>query len=128
MNWQDTALVAAGAIGAVVALIHGYLMQKLMVRPIDGLLAANPKAATTRRLTPVLLHFSTAAWFLGGLALAASVRFSPDARLAAEIAVGAMYLYGVVGNFWATRGRHPGWMLLTASLGLIAFAAYPAAG
>jgi hypothetical protein len=37
--------------------------------------------------------------------------------------VGATYLFGAAGNFWATRGRHPGWMLLALALVLIAFGA-----
>jgi hypothetical protein len=36
-------------------------------------------------------------------------------------AVGGLYLYGALGNLWATRGRHPGWMLMAAALILIAF-------
>jgi len=28
--------------------------------------------------------------------------------------VGSLYLFGALGNLWATRGRHPGWMLMAA--------------
>jgi hypothetical protein len=30
-----------------------------------------------------------------------------------------LYLFGALGNLWATRGRHPGWMLMAAALILI---------
>jgi hypothetical protein len=30
-------------------------------------------------------------------------------------------LFGALGNLWVTRGLHPGWMLMTAALVLIAF-------
>jgi hypothetical protein len=30
-------------------------------------------------------------------------------------------LFGVLGNLWATRARHPGWMLLATALILIVF-------
>jgi hypothetical protein len=72
---------------------------------------------------PGLLHFSTIVWFLGGLALiAAAFWFDRDARLATGLFVGSTYLFGALGNLWATRGRHPGWMLMAAALVLIAFA------
>jgi hypothetical protein len=123
MNWQDAALAMAGVIGSCVAVVHGILTQRLMVRPLEALFPADKRiSAPIRRLVPGLLHFSTVSWFLGGLALiAAAVWFEPGARLATGLCVGGLYLYGAVGNLWATRGRHPGWMLMTAALILIAF-------
>lgn len=123
MDWQSAALVAAGIIGSSVAIIHGALTQRLMVRPVDALLRMpKPAPAAIRRLVPVLLQFSTFNWFLGGLALiAAAIWLGPEARLATGILVGSSYLFGAVGNFWGTRGRHPGWMLYALALVLIAF-------
>ena len=73
-------------------------------------------------LVPVLLHFSTFNWFLGGLALiAAAIWFALDARLATGLLVGSSYLFGALGNLWATRGRHPGWLLYAVALILIVF-------
>ena len=58
---------------------------------------------------------------MGGLALiAASSWFDPSARLATAICVGTSYLFGSLANLWATRGRHPGWMLMAAAVILIA--------
>jgi hypothetical protein len=123
MNWQDAALAMAGVIGSCVAVVHGILTQRLMVRPLEALFLANKRiTAPIRRLVPLLLHFSTVSWFLGGLALIAAARwFESDARLATGLCVGGLYLYGALGNLWATRGRHPGWMLMAAALILIAF-------
>jgi hypothetical protein len=122
MNWHDVALVLAGLIGSAVALGHGYLIQRNMVRPIGKLVADQRMAASIKRLVPGLLHFSTISWFLGGLALiTAAIGFGHDARLATGLFVGASYLYGAIGNLWATRGRHVGWMLMAAALVLIAF-------
>lgn len=123
MNWQEAALLAAGVIGSGVAVVHGVLVQKLMVRPFEAAFAADRgMAASVRRLVPVLLHFSTVGWLLGGLALiAAAIWFGPDMRLATGVFVGGLYLFGVLGNLWGTRGRHPGWMLLGAALILIVF-------
>jgi len=121
MNRQDAALGMAGVIGIAVALGHGYLVQRKMVRPIAELLADKRMAGSIKRLVPGLLHFSTVSWFLGGLALiAAAIGFGHDARLVTGLFVGASYLYGAIGNLWATRGRHPGWMLMAAALILIA--------
>ena len=123
MNWQDAALAMAGVIGSCVAVGHGILTQRLMVRPFEELSLADKRiSAPIRRLVPLLLHFSTVSWFVGGLALIAAANwFGQDARLATGLFVGSLYLYGALGNLWGTRGRHPGWMLMAAALVLIAF-------
>lgn len=120
MDMQSWALAAAGVIGAGVAVIHGVLTQRLMVRPVltgDGL------SRPIRRLVPALLQFSTYNWLLGGVALVAvaAAPVGPQARLAVGLLVGSSYLFAVVGNCWATRGRHPGWALYAVSLILIAY-------
>ena len=121
MTWQDAALAMAGVIGSSVAVFHGVLTQRLMVRPVEALFVANRRiAAPIRRLVPLLLQFSTFNWLLGGLVLiAAALWFEHDARLATGLLVGSSYLYGAVGNLWGTRGRHPGWMLMAVALVLI---------
>jgi hypothetical protein len=105
MYWQDAALAMAGVIGSCVALGHGYRIQRNMVRPIAELLADKRMSASIKRLVPGLLHFSTFNWFLGGLALIASIWFGHDARLATGLFVGSSYLYAALGNLWGTRGR-----------------------
>ena len=122
MTWQDSALLAAGILGSAVAVFHGIVTQRLMVRPIEALFRADGRTSgTIRRLVPLLLHFSTIVWFAGGLALiAAASLFGPDARLMTGLFVGGLYLFGVLGNLWGTRGRHPGWMLLGIAVILIA--------
>jgi hypothetical protein len=77
-------------------------------------------ARSASKLTPGLLHFSTFNWFVGGLALIAAANgFPPGGRLATGLMVGTSYLYGALGNLWATRGRHPGWVLYAAAVALI---------
>jgi len=123
MSWQDAALGMAGLIGSCVAVVHGILTQRLMVRPFEEFSLADKRiSAPVRRLVPLLLHLSTISWFLGGLALVvAATWFEQDARLATGLFVGSLYLLGALGNLWATRGRHPGWMLMTAAIILIVF-------
>src|SRR5688572_4059445 len=105
VDWQDAALALAGLIGSGTAVIHGVLTQRLMVRPIEASLGPDRRVSTPiRRLVPMLLHFSTVAWFLGGLALiAAAAWLEPDARLATSLYVGGLYLFGALANLWATR-------------------------
>jgi len=123
MNWQNTALAMAGVIGCGVAVFHGILVQRLMVKPFAEFALADARiGAPIRRLVPVLLHFSTISWFLGGLALIAAASWlEQDARLATGVFVGGLYLFGALGNLWGTRGLHPGWMLMAVALVLIAF-------
>src|SRR5688500_17689 len=121
MTMQDAALAMARLIGSGTAVVHGILTQRHMVRPIEAVLLAEKRvSAPIRRLVPVLLHFSTYAWFLGGLALiAAAVWFGNEAKLATGLLVGSLYVFGAVGNFRATRGPHPGWMLMAVAVVLI---------
>jgi hypothetical protein len=125
MAWQNAALAMAGIIGAGTAVVHGILVQRYMVRPFEEFALANKRVAgSIRRMIPLLLHFSTISWFLGGLALIAAANwFERDARLAISLFVGGGYLFGAVGNLWATRGRHFGWMLMAAALVLIVLGA-----
>ena len=90
MIWQNAALSVAGVIGAGVAVFHGILVQRLMVRPFEAMALADRRfSSVTRRLVPPLLHFSTVIWFLGGVALVvAATLLQRDARLAAVIPAG----------------------------------------
>jgi hypothetical protein len=121
MAWQNAALAMAGIIGAGVAVVHGVLVQRYMVRPFEEFALGDKRiAGSTRRMVPLLLHFSTFVWFLGGLTLIAAANwFGPEARLATSLFVGVTYMFGAVVNCWARRGRHPGWMLMAAALVLI---------
>ena len=90
MNLQSAALGMAGVIGSCVAVFHGILVQRLMVRPFEEFFVADERiTAPIRRIVPLLLHFSTISWFLGGLALIAAANwFEQDARFATGLFVG----------------------------------------
>lgn len=120
MSSFQWAFVAAGFMGIIVSIFHGIVMHRRMIKPI---LSAPKLPQSTRRLLPILLHFSTLCWFLGGVALMA-IPFFPNTAsiLTTAIVVGGFYLFGVIGNFWGTRGRHPGWALLAIAVALIAYA------
>jgi hypothetical protein len=124
MPWHNLALVMAGLIGAAVAIMHGMLIQRLMVKPLSQRASAAPTVSpVVRRLISPLLHFSTAVWFAGGIALVLATSLNAQARLCVGVLVGMTYLFGAAGNLWATRTWHPGWMLMTLALMLIAFGA-----
>ena len=121
MDTHDVALAAAGVIGAGVAVFHGFLTQRLMVKPLTAP-GAIQIAPPVRRIMAGLLQFSTFNWFVGGLALLVSVFvFQREARLATSLLVGSSYLFGALGNLWASRGRHPGWVLYGTALLLIVY-------
>ena len=121
MIWQNVALSLAGIVGAGVAIFHGIAVQQRMVRPFKvAALADGSFSGVIMRLIPPLLHFSTVVWLLGGLALIVAANgLEHDGRLAVSLLVGLTYLFGVIFNFWATRGRHPGWILLAVAIALI---------
>lgn len=122
MDWQNSALIAAGVIGSVTAIIHGVLTQRFMVAPLDKAAADAHVSGQIRRLNAALLHYSTASWLACGLALiAAALWFDASARLVTALLVGGHFLYGAIGNAWATRGRHPGWMLMALAVAFIAY-------
>ena len=125
MAWQNAALGMAGIIGACVAVVHGILVQRFMVRPFEEFALSDGRiAGSTRRLVPLLLHFSTFSWFLSGLTLVVAANwFEREVRLTISLFVGSLYLFGAIANLWGTHGRHPGWMLMAAALVLIVLGA-----
>ncbi len=120
MNAHDLALLAAGVLGGGGAIVHGLLVQRFMIGPpADG--GLSPGEAAKRRMLTLLLHFTTFSWLTGGVALIAVVWLDPAVRLTVAGLVGASYLFAALGNFWATRGRHPGWVVYAAATGLLVF-------
>jgi preprotein translocase subunit SecG len=123
MTPQDIALIAAGALGSAIAVIHGVLMQRYMIGPIQRWFSGGARLnAASKALTPILLHLTTLYWFAGGLALiAAALWFDPSAKFATAACVAALYIPAVIGNFIGTRGMHPGWVLYAISVALIGY-------
>lgn len=124
MTGPDIALLAAGLIGSLVAVIHGVLTQRLMVAPFATIAATDRRIRPpVRRLVPILLHFSTFMWFGGGIALMAAIWMEPPVRLTICLFVGVGYLFGAIGNLAGVRGLHPGWVLYAVAVALIAYGA-----
>jgi hypothetical protein len=125
MTSHDAALVIAGLIGSFGAVVHGMLTQSHLVAPVRELAAARINTPI-QRLVTILLQFSTFNWFVGGLALiVAACASGPEARLATGLLVGSSYLFATLGNLWATRGRHPGWIVYGAAFSLTLYGLAP---
>ena len=117
---QNALFVSAGAVGIAVSVIHGVLMQRLMIAPV---LAGDDLPGRSRRIFPVLMHFSTAVWFLAGVALVVASLYLPASTTMVIAYVTAMlYALGAFANFWGARGRHFGWIPLAVSVTLIGWA------
>ena len=118
---QHAELALAGLIGGATAIFHGIVTHRLMVGPIDRRIADSAGVSMTiRRIVPPLLQYSTYSWLVGGIAMVIAANVAgAETRLWISLLVGSMFLYAAVANAWATRGRHPGWMLMAAAVSLI---------
>lgn len=63
-GWQDLCLISAGAITVLTALIHGKLLDPLIVHPL--LATEPPMRPSARALARPLLHVSTVDWLTSG--------------------------------------------------------------
>jgi hypothetical protein len=113
VDMNDVLTVSAGGLGMLIAVVHGYLGETQVVRPISG------APASAKRVLQAIMFFSALYWFVAGAILAASPFYltGNDRRVAAMVAC-MIYLTAAAGNFWALRGRHFGWILLSAASAL----------
>lgn len=121
MDWYSIALMAAGVIGGSTAIVHGILMKRLIIGPIEAVFVANGQiSAPIQKIVRLLLHFTTFNWLISGLALiAVAIWFKQDARLVTGLIAGSSFLYGVIISFWVMRRPHPSWILFSVALLLI---------
>lgn len=122
LMWDDIAIIAAGVIGIIVAVIHGVIQRRSIIAPLRAILnESSALRGASRRLVVPLLHVSTLAWLVAGLLLVwGGFRGQSEARMVVSVACGALYLQAAVLNAIATRGRHPAWVLMGAAVLLIA--------
>ncbi len=115
------ALATAGGVGGGTALIHGILLQRIVVRPIGALFAADGGiSAPMWRLATLLMHFTTFNWLLSGLALiAAAIWLDQHERLAIRLFAASSFLCGALSALWAVRRPHPSWILMATAIVLI---------
>lgn len=110
---RDILLQCSGIAAIVVAIIHGVLGEtRVFAR-------ATVEPPRLRNLIRLCWQVGTIGWLCGGvLLIAAPSMASETARHWIIATVVAMYGFGIVGNAWVSRGRHFGWMALSAVVAL----------
>ena len=110
---RDIFLQAAGLAAIAVALIHGVLGEtKVFPR-------ATIQPIRVRNLIRLVWQAGTVAWIGGGvLLIAAPLMESEPARHWIIATLAVVFAFGALANALATRGRHLGWVALSAVVAL----------
>jgi hypothetical protein len=106
---RDLLLQCSGLAAIAVSLIHGVLGEtKVFAR-------ATIEPARLRTLIHLVWHAGTVAWIGGGvLLIAAPSMASEPARHWIVATLAAVFGFAAMVNAWAMRGRHFGWVALSA--------------
>jgi len=115
---RDLLLQCAGVLTIAVAIVHGVLGEtKVFPR-------ATIEPARLRTLIRLVWQASTIAWIGGGvLLIAAPSMGSEPARHWIVATLAVVFALSAAANAYATRGRHFGWMALSAVV-VLAVAGY----
>ena len=110
---RDLILQCAGVAGIAVALIHGALGEtKVFAR-------ATIQPESLRTLIRLVWQAGTVAWIGGGvLLIAAPLMASEPARHWIIATLACVFGFAALANAWAMRGRHFGWVALSAVVAL----------
>jgi hypothetical protein len=110
---RDLLLQCSGLAAIAAALIHGVLGEtRVFTR-------ATIEPAGLRTLIRLVWQAGTVAWIGGGvLLLAAPMMASEPARHWIVVTLACVFAFAALGNAIATRGRHFGWMALSAVVAL----------
>ncbi len=110
---RDLLVQAAGVLGIAAALVHGYLGEtKVFTSP-------RIPAGRARLLLRGVWHCSVVDWaVMGALLILVPTLGSDRARIAIISASAVVFAAGAIGNAWASRGRHFGWVWLAMVVGL----------
>jgi len=106
---RDLLLQCAGLAAIAAAVIHGIIGEtRVFAR-------ATIEPPRLRNLLRLVWQASTVAWIGGGvLLIAAPLMASEPARHWIIVTLACVFAFGALGNAWATRGRHFGWMVFSA--------------
>lgn len=106
---RDLLVQCAGVAAIAAAIVHGILGETTIFA------RARIEPESLRTLMRLVWQASTVAWIGGGvLLLAAPWMASNDARHWIVVTMVCVFAFAACGNAWATRGRHFGWMVLSA--------------
>ncbi|MDB5564663.1 MAG: hypothetical protein JWP84_1229 [Tardiphaga sp.] len=110
---RDLLLQCAGVAAIAVAIIHGVLGETKVFAH------ATIEPARLRTMLRLVWQCSTVAWVGGGILLiVASLTASESARHWIVVTMAGVFAFGALGNAWAMRGRHFGWVAMSAVVGL----------
>ena len=113
---RDLFLQCSGVVAIAVALIHGVLGE---TRIFAGAPNITIEPRGLRTLLRLVWQAGTVAWIGGGVLLfAAPLMASEPARHWIVVTMAGVFAFGAFANAWAKRGRHFGWVLLSAVVGL----------
>ncbi|MEO0398361.1 MAG: hypothetical protein AAF224_02935 [Pseudomonadota bacterium] len=110
---QDIFLYGAGLLGIIISVAHGYIGEVRVVRPV--------RASTTqaKRVLHAIMFLSAVYWFAASALLLITPLLLSDAQRPFVVyGVALVFVSGCLGNLWATRGGHFGWILLAAAAAL----------
>jgi hypothetical protein len=112
-SMRDVLLQCSGVVAIAAALIHGVLGEtKVFTR-------ASIEPARLRTLFRLVWQAGTVAWIGGGvLLIAAPFMASDPARHWIVVTFACVFAFAAFANAVATRGRHFGWMALSAVVAL----------
>ena len=110
---RDLLLLLSGLAAIAVAILHGVQGEtRVFAR-------ASIEPPRLRTLIRLVWQLSTVAWIGGGVLLcAAPWMASEPARHWIVATLGTVFALAALGNAWALRGRHPGWLALSAVVAL----------
>ena len=106
---RDILLQVSGIVAIAAALIHGVLTEtKIFPR-----MTVEPQSLRT--LSRFVWQVPTVAWIAGGVLLIAAPSMASEvARHWIVLTLACLFAFSAVGNAVGTRGRHFGWMVLSA--------------
>jgi hypothetical protein len=110
---RDLLLQISGLAAVAAAITHGVIGEtKIFPR-------ATIEPARLRTLFRAVWQAGTIAWIGGGvLLIAAPLMASDSARHWIVVTLACVFAFGAMGNAFATRGRHFGWMVFSAVVAL----------
>ena len=110
---RDLAVQLAGIVAVAAAVVHGVLGEtKVFV-------STRIEPEWARRLIRLVWLFGTIAWIGLAVLLVVAPKLGSDAARNWIIGTSIVtFSFGAIGNAWATRGRHFGWVVLVIVVGL----------
>jgi hypothetical protein len=106
---------SAGVLAFIVSVVHGVLGETKVFAKV------RIEPSWARRLIHLVWHAGTVAWIALAVLLVAAPSFGSDTARTWVVAMSILaFGFAAVANAWATRGRHFGWVLMTAVVGLAA--------